>query len=82
MVEMKTVLIITAAILAITINLSSGNEPNAAPFLLECRLPETLPNVTFKVNFTEEEIEQLEFEGRCFLGCVLERFGEQVYMTW
>ena len=74
---MNSVLLVSVVFFAIASDSSVGNGLTA-PFLLECRIPENLPNVTFKVNFTEEESEQLEFEGRCFVGCAMERYGEQV----
>lgn len=39
------------------------------PFLLECRIPENSSLDSINVNLTQEESEQLEIEGRCFLAC-------------
>ena len=45
---------------------------NQAPFLLECRIPEDSSlNNSIRVNLTEEEKEQLDLEGRCFLACAI-----------
>ena len=54
----------------------------SSPFLLECRIPQnsSLDSVTVR-NLTQEEREQLEIEGRCFLACATERYSNEVIST-
>ena len=49
-----------------------------SPFLLECRRPEAEYNNSVQVNLTQEEFQQLQTEGRCFLACALNKFRSQV----
>ena len=72
---MKSVLFLLPSLVVITCTLASVGNASS----VECRVSESLTNTTFKVNLTEEEREQVLIEGRCFLGCALERYGEQVH---
>ena len=59
-------------LLAISITFSTDASGLASsPFLLECRVPNnsSLNQSVNAENFTQEEIERLELEGRCFLAC-------------
>ena len=48
------------------------------PFLLDCRVPENVSNIPSRVNLTEEERQQLQFEGRCFLLCATVQLSNEV----
>ena len=54
----------------------------SSPFLLECRIPQnsSLDSVNV-LNLTQEEREQLEIEGRCFLACATEHYSKEVIYT-
>ena len=49
----------------------------SSKFLLECRIPDDSRaslESALNVNLTQEEREQLEIEGRCFLACATETY--------
>ena len=48
------------------------------PFLLECRVPDNSSLDSVNVNLTQEDMEQLKIEGRCFLACATLRYNDQV----
>ena len=48
------------------------------PFLLDCRVPENVVTFSSSVNLTEKELEELKFEGRCFLLCATVQFSNEV----
>ena len=69
-------LLTTIAPRVAVINGNSGADPwdsdftlSLTPFLLECRIPTNSSHGSINVNLTQEEREQVEIEGRCFLAC-------------
>ena len=76
-----------AIVLAIIISSTNGGLTESDPaFLLECRIPRdsaaSLNNQSIvdaeSGLLSQKDMEQLELEGRCFLGCVTERYSDQV----
>ena len=76
-----------AIVLAIIISSTNGELAESDPaFLLECRIPRdsaaSLNNQSIidaeSGLLSQKDMEQLELEGRCFLGCATEHYSDQV----
>ena len=74
-----------AILLAIIISSTDGGlAASDPPFLLECRIPSDSASLNQSVIDAEsgllsrKDMEQLELEGRCFLGCAIEYYSDQV----
>ena len=76
-----------AIVLAIIISSTNGGLAESDPaFLLECRIPHdsvaSLNNQSIidaeSVPLSQKDMERLELEGRCFLGCATEHYSDQV----